>query len=163
MHFSRQIHNSGWKLKNQTNDLIFSFTFSSVFVTFIFVFENSQNLYSCGPPFYPFWSVKFRNFQQKLPISTTIILLQKVNTMSLLKTHVLSPEESQKMVSTHELYVIIQSNPRNITFKVNRQFLCIAHMWSLFCSVQVYISLYFAPLQICNFPLSLFYKSPFLS
>ena len=28
---------------------------------------------------------------------------------------------------------------------------------------QVYISLYFLPVQICNFPLSLFYKSPFLS
>ena len=29
-------------------------------------------------------------------------------------------------------------------------------MWPLFCSVQVYISLYFLPLWICNFPLSLF-------
>ena len=34
-------------------------------------------------------------------------------------------------------------------------------MWSLFCSVRVYISLYFLPLNICNFPLSLLYKSPF--
>ena len=34
-------------------------------------------------------------------------------------------------------------------------------MWSLFCSVQVYISLYFLPLSICNFPLSLFNKNPF--
>ena len=83
MHFSRQIkgHNSGRKLKNQTNDLIFSSTFSAVFVTFIFVFENSQNLFSCGPPFDPFWSVKSRNFWQTLPIWTTTILLQKVNTL----------------------------------------------------------------------------------
>ena len=34
-------------------------------------------------------------------------------------------------------------------------------MWSLFCSVQVYISLYFLPLSICNFPLSLSNKNPF--
>ena len=34
-------------------------------------------------------------------------------------------------------------------------------MWSLFCSVRVYISLYFLPLNICNFPLNLLYKSPF--
>ena len=34
-------------------------------------------------------------------------------------------------------------------------------MWSLFCSVRVYISLYFLPLNLCNFPLSLLYKSPF--
>ena len=39
--------------------------------------------------------------------------------------------------------------------------LCIVCMWPLFCSVQVYISLYFLPLWICNFPLSLFNKSPF--
>ena len=46
--------NSGRKLKNLTNDLIFSTTFSTLFVIFIFVFENSQNSFSCGPPFDPF-------------------------------------------------------------------------------------------------------------
>ena len=70
IHFYRQIkgHNSGRKLKNQTNDLIFSSTFSTLFVIFIFVFENNQNSFSCCPPFDPFWFVKFCNSQQKLPI-----------------------------------------------------------------------------------------------
>ena len=31
-------------------------------------FENSQN--SCGHPLDPFWSVKYLNFGQKLPIRT---------------------------------------------------------------------------------------------
>ena len=47
----------------------FSSTFS-VFVAFIFVFENGQNSFSCGPPFGPFWSAKYLNFRQKLPIRT---------------------------------------------------------------------------------------------
>ena len=36
------------------------------------------------------------------------------------------------------------------------------YMWPLFGSVQVYITLYFLPLWICNFPSSLFNKRPFL-
>ena len=32
----------------------FPSTFSTLFVTFIFVFENSQNSFSCGPLFCPF-------------------------------------------------------------------------------------------------------------
>ena len=48
----------------------FSSTFS-VFVAFIFVFENGQNSFSCSPPFGPFWSVQYVNFGQKLPIRTT--------------------------------------------------------------------------------------------
>ena len=121
MHFSRQIkdQNSGRKLKNQTNDLIFSSTFSTLFVILIFVFKNSQNSFSCGPPFDPFWFVKLRNFQQKLPISTI-----------------------------HHTFI-------------ESIILCIIWMWLLVCSVQVYISLYFLPLWICNFPLSLYNKSPF--
>ena len=38
---------------------------------FIFLFENIQNLFSCGPLFSPFWSVKYLNFWQRLPIRTT--------------------------------------------------------------------------------------------
>ena len=50
----------------------FSSTFSAATVcTFIFVFEKSQNLFSCGPSFGPFWSIKYLNFGQKLPIWTT--------------------------------------------------------------------------------------------
>ena len=48
----------------------FSSTFSSMFLTFTFVFENSQNSFSCGPLFGPFWSVKYLNFGQKLPFRT---------------------------------------------------------------------------------------------
>ena len=39
-----------------------------LFVTFIFVFKNSQNSFSCRPSFGPLWSVKYLNFAQKLPI-----------------------------------------------------------------------------------------------
>ena len=42
-----------------------------LFVTFIFVFENCQNSFSCGPAFGPFWSVRYLNFERKLPIWTT--------------------------------------------------------------------------------------------
>ena len=41
-----------------------------LFVTFIFIFENGQNSFSCGLPFGLFWSVKYLNFGQKLPIRT---------------------------------------------------------------------------------------------
>ena len=49
----------------------FSSTFYALFVTFIFIFGNSQNSFTFGPPFGPFWSVKYLNFGQKLPIQTT--------------------------------------------------------------------------------------------
>ena len=50
----------------------FSSTFSALTVCNIhFVFETSQNSFSCGPPFGPFWSAKYLNFGQKLPIRTT--------------------------------------------------------------------------------------------
>ena len=54
-------HNSGRKQGNFPFEL---------FVTFIFVFENSQNSFSCGSPFGQFWSVKYLNLCQKLPIRT---------------------------------------------------------------------------------------------
>ena len=116
-------------------------------VAFIFVFENSQNSFSCGPLFDPFWSVKFRNFQQKLPILAThhTFIESKHPAVAKNPCYVLSQEESQKLVSIHGLY------------------LCIVHLQSLFCSVPDYISLCFLPLQLCNFLLSLFYKSCFLS
>ena len=74
MHLFRQFkdHNSGRKHKYQTNDpIFFIYFFLSVFnLTFTFVFENSQNSFSCGPLFGPFWSVKYLNFGQKLPFGT---------------------------------------------------------------------------------------------
>ena len=55
-------------MKTRQMTSFFSSTFSTATVcTFIFVFEKSQNLFSCGP----FWSIKYLNFGQKLPIWTT--------------------------------------------------------------------------------------------
>ena len=49
----------------------FSSIYSTLFVTFIFVFDNSQISFSCGPPpFGRFWSVKYFHFGQTLPIWT---------------------------------------------------------------------------------------------
>ena len=46
------------------------FFHSKIIVTFILVFENSQNSFSCGPSFGPFWSVEYLNLEQNLPIWT---------------------------------------------------------------------------------------------
>ena len=49
------------------------------------------------------------------------------------------------------LYMIIQSNPWNINLKeLWNCILCIICMWSLFCSVRVYISLQFLPILLEN-------------
>ena len=50
---------------------IFLSTFSTVTVcTLISEFENSQNSFSCSPPFGPFLSVKYLNLGLELPIWT---------------------------------------------------------------------------------------------
>ena len=63
MHFSGQIkgHNSGRKYKNWTNDLIFPSPFSTLlFITFMFVFGNSQNSFSCtGDNTEKIWAHRF--------------------------------------------------------------------------------------------------------
>ena len=41
-----------------------------IFITFIFIFLHGQNSFSYGLPFGLFWSVKYFNFEQKLPIRT---------------------------------------------------------------------------------------------
>ena len=41
-----------------------------LFVTFIVAFENSQNSFSFEPMFGPLRSVKYLNFEQKLPVWT---------------------------------------------------------------------------------------------
>ena len=76
-----------------------------LFVTFIFVFENSQNSFSCGPPFGAFWSVKYLNFAQKLPLRTTrhIFLERKHRKVTKNSYYVSSTEGSQKKVSAHGL------------------------------------------------------------
>ena len=58
---------SEWLLLKLDNEPIFSSAFPTLFLIFIFVFENSQNSFWCGP----FWFLKYLNFGQKLPIQTT--------------------------------------------------------------------------------------------
>ena len=55
----------------ETRQMIsFLYPLFPLFVTFISEFENSQNSFSFGPPFDPFWSVKYINVGQKLSIRT---------------------------------------------------------------------------------------------
>ena len=90
MHFFGQFtdHNSGRKHENQTNDSIFFHLLFplELIVTFIFVFEISQNSFSCGPPCGSFWSVKYLNFWKNLPIRTTHHTFLEVDTLRLLKS-----------------------------------------------------------------------------
>ena len=83
----------------------FSSTFYALFVTFIFIFGNSQNSFTFGPPFGPFWSVKYLNFGQKLPIRTTHHTFLESRHPEVTKNpyYVLSPKWSQKKVSAHGL------------------------------------------------------------
>ena len=112
IHFFGQIkdHTSGRKHKNQTNDpIFFNYFFHSstfqLFVTFTFVFKNSQNSFSCGPPFSPFWSVKYLNFGKKLPIWTAHHTFLESRHLEVTKDpyYVFSTEGSQKKVSPHGL------------------------------------------------------------
>ena len=58
-------------------------------------------------PFGPFWSAKYLNFGQKLPIRTTHQTFLESRHPEVTKNpyHVLSPEWSQRGVSVHGLYV----------------------------------------------------------
>ena len=49
----------------------FIYVFLKLYLAFIFIFQNGRNSFSCGHPFGLFWSVKYLNFGQKLPIRTT--------------------------------------------------------------------------------------------
>ena len=93
-----------------------------LFVTFIFVFENSQNSFSCGPPFRPFWSVRYLNFERKLPIWTTHHTFLESRHPGVTKNpyYVFSPKGSQKKVSAHGLI------PSHFIF--TRAFLQIMHL-----------------------------------
>ena len=82
----------------------FSSTFSALTVCNI-DFENSQNSFSCGSPFGPFWSVKYLNFGQKLPIWTAHHTFLESRHPEVTKNpyYVFSPKGSQKKVSAHGL------------------------------------------------------------
>ena len=106
-HFFGQfkVHNSGRKKRKLYNWPHFLNLFFPLwlFVTFIFVFENSQNSFSCGPPFGLFWSVKFLNLGQKIPIRTAhqTFLESKHHGVTKNPYYVLSPDDSQKKVWVH--------------------------------------------------------------
>ena len=92
-----------------------------MFVTFIFVFENSQNSFSCDSPFGSFWSVKCLNFGQKPPIRTAHHTFLESRHPEVTKNpyYVLSPEGSQKKISAHGLYLIWTNFDQWKTFSEN--------------------------------------------
>ena len=63
--------------------------------------------FSCGPPFDPFSSVKYLNFEQKLPIGTAYhtFLESRHPEVSKSPYYVLFPKGRQKKVSAHGLQV----------------------------------------------------------
>ena len=91
MHFFRQFknHNSGREHRNQTNDPIFSSTFSDLFVIFISEFEYSKFIFMWSP----LWSILVCKIPQFLAKSyrfrQLITLFQKVDTLRLLKIHIM--------------------------------------------------------------------------
>ena len=90
-------HNSARKHGNQTNEPFFSSTFSDLTVCNVFVFENSQNSFSCGTLSGQFWSVKYISFWQKVPIQTAHQTFLEVRHPEVTKNtdYILSPEGSQ--------------------------------------------------------------------
>ena len=81
-----------------------------MFVTFILVFQKSQNSFSCYLSFGLFWHVKYLNLDQNLPISTAHHTFLESKHPKAIKNlyHVLFKEGSQKRVSPHGLYVMIK-------------------------------------------------------
>ena len=95
-------HNSGRKYGNQTNDPIFSSTFfRSNCLEHSFLNLNIVKIhFDVVPPFGPFWSVKYLNFGQKLPIQTIHHTFIESRHSEVTKNpyYVLSPEWGQKKV-----------------------------------------------------------------
>ena len=91
---------------------LFPSTFSVLFIKLIFAFKYFQYSFSCGPPFGPFWSVKYLNFGQKLPIRAThqTILESRHPEVTKNPYYALSPEWSQKKVSAHGLILVKREN-----------------------------------------------------
>ena len=68
----------------------------------MFIFQNGQNSFSCGPPLFGlFWSVKYVNSGQKLPIKTNHHTFLESGHPDVTKNqyYVLSSKGSQKQVS----------------------------------------------------------------
>ena len=69
-----------------------------LFLTFIFIFESSQNLFSCGLSIGPSWSVKYLNFGHKLPIRTAHNTFLEIRHPEITKNpyYILSPRGEPK-------------------------------------------------------------------
>ena len=83
-----------------TNDQLFP---PVLFVTFIFVFEKSQNSFYCSPsPFVPFWSALYLNLVQKLPIWIAHHTFLKSRHPEVTKKpyYVFPPREAKKGISS---------------------------------------------------------------
>ena len=95
-------------MKTRQTTQFFSSTFSSLFVTFIFMSENGKNTFSCAPPSGLFWSVNYFNFGQKLLIQTAHLTFLESRHPEVTKNpyYVLSPMSSQKKVSAHGLIAV---------------------------------------------------------
>ena len=78
-----------------------------LWITCIFVFENSQNSFSCCSPFGPFWSLKYLSFGKKLPIRTThhTFIESRHPDTTKNRCYVLYPMGSQKKVSADRLFL----------------------------------------------------------
>ena len=66
MHLSKNLKTITWERNMETRPIILFFFHLLLplylFEIFIAEFENTQILFSCGPPFGPFWPVKYLNF-----------------------------------------------------------------------------------------------------
>ena len=101
MHFFGQFkdHNSGKNMEDRQITPFLSSTLSALTVFNIdFCFENSQNSFSCGPSFAPFWSKKCFKFEQKLPILTAnhTFLLSRHPEVTKNPYYILPSKRSQK-------------------------------------------------------------------
>ena len=73
MHFFHNLRTINQERNMETRQMTPFFIYffrSQCLQRFFLVFQNSKNLFSCGPPFDPFLSVKYLNFGQTLPIGT---------------------------------------------------------------------------------------------
>ena len=123
MKFFRQFkdHNLARKHGSQTNGPVFSSSFSAPFVTFIFVFENNQNLFSCAPPLCSILVCKI--FNKCYQFGQPIILFQKVNNLRLMKIRIIfcPPRGAKKKLSAHELIVVVRESKCTEKFLPNRK------------------------------------------
>ena len=98
-----------------------------LFVTFIFIFVNGQNSLSCGSPFGLFWSVKYLNFGQRLPIRATHHIFLESGHHEVTKNayYGLSPKGSQKKkVSANGLIITVCRGVYIHYFKINTLIFC---------------------------------------